>query len=39
MQEEQHMELLPDTDYTLKLANIAATAGNGSVLIDLVVGV
>ena len=33
------MELLPDTDYTLKLANIGAVAGNGNILIDLVVAV
>ena len=33
------MEPLPDTDYTLKLANIGAVAGNGNILIDLVVGV
>ena len=33
------VELLPDTDYTLKLSNIGAVAGNGNILIDLVVAV
>lgn len=33
------IDLLPDTDYTLKLRNLAAVAGNGNILIDLVVAV
>jgi len=33
------MELLPDTDYTLKLDNIGTVSGNGNILIDLVVAI
>ena len=36
---EDFMDLLPDTDYTLKLTNLAAVSGNGNILIDLVVGI
>lgn len=33
------MPLLSDTEYTLKLANLATVAGNGNILIDLAVGI
>lgn len=36
---EDFMELVPDTEYTLKLTNIATTTGNGNILIDLVVAI
>lgn len=32
-------ELLPNTDYILKLTNLATVAGNGNILIDLAVGI
>ena len=32
-------ELLADTDYILKLTNLATIAGNGNILMDLVVAV
>ena len=37
--EGDFIELLKDTDYTLKLANIGTVAGNGNILMDLAVGV
>ena len=33
------IDLMPNTDYTLKLLNLATVAGNGNILIDLVVGI
>ena len=33
------IDLLPDTDYTLKLTNLASVAGNGNILIDLAVAI
>ena len=34
------IELIPDTEYTVKLTNLSASvAGNGNILIDMVVGV
>lgn len=36
---DDFMDLLPDTDYTLKLTNLAAIAGNGNILVDLVVAI
>lgn len=33
------IELSPDTDYILKLTNLAAVAGSGNILVDMVVGI